>query len=173
MFDGSGVAIDIKGTTFGPFSIEIEKVEGDVVKNTYTFGDLPASPLLTGTVDLAGAEPILRLDTNGDGKLDFSLEHGTDGDPRLYIAIFRKIVIDMKLNKNVEKSVLEELGEIDDALEEYLEKDDEGESQDKMEDVLEEIAEFKEKLLDKKWKKGKITNEQRVNLKLLIEGINF
>ena len=137
------------------------------------FENLPASTLVSGKIELTGIEPILNLDTNSDGKKDFSIKASATDDPRLYIRVFERIVKDMKLHKDVTKSILEELDEIDDALKEYLKEDDEDDVNEKKEKVIEEINEFLNKLSDPKWKKGKLTEIQRENLIKLAEGISF
>ena len=144
--------VTLKGTDFGTFTLEIEQVTGNN-STTSIFTDIPVSPTMRGSIDFINNIPQIKVDTEGDGKVDFVVLPRNDLDPLLYAKMLQSIVKSMKLYSSVEESILEDLSDI---IKEVKDKD--------FDDAREIRNDIREDLLDPEWKEEKITSDQRSRL---------
>jgi pimeloyl-ACP methyl ester carboxylesterase len=99
----------LQGTGYGTFTIEVQKVEGDSVVEEVFFKDLLVTPLLSGEISMntGTIEPILKIDIESDGIVDFQVSSGDTFDPVLYVDMIKKTILTLGLKKNVEKQLLQ------------------------------------------------------------------
>jgi len=70
--DDAGQAYDfsVAGTDTGTFTLEVKSIRNSRQTDAAIFPNLPVTTELRGELELNADQPELRLDTNGDGKLD-------------------------------------------------------------------------------------------------------
>ena len=65
--------IKLAGTGSGTFTLDDQNISGNTITQTQVFSNLPVTTALTGAVTL-GTTDSLSLDTNGDGKVDQTVQ---------------------------------------------------------------------------------------------------
>lgn len=71
--DGETYTINLAGTDTGTFTIQEQDIANDVYGSTRVFPNLPVTQSLKGTLNINTKEPVLDLDTDGDGDIDQTL----------------------------------------------------------------------------------------------------
>jgi hypothetical protein len=107
---GEGKYIDIKeddyqkttltGYDVGTFSFEISKKFPDGTSTTTGFYDIPVTAETKAEVVYnAKSNPVLKVDTNGDGTVDMEIGQEKEFDPIVYLKVIRSIVSGLDINK--------------------------------------------------------------------------
>lgn len=102
-------SVELQGTGYGTFTVEVEKVEGDSVVQELAFKDLLVTPLMSGEIIFTSttSDPILNIDVDNDGNSDFAVTAQGSFDPILYLEMIKKIILTLDLKQNVEKQLLQ------------------------------------------------------------------
>lgn len=158
-----GTDIKIRGTGAGTFTFVVEEREGEMVKDTTTFTDIPVTPELQATYDPHATTPTLAVDSDGNGTVDFSVSPGENIDPIVFLQMFKKTIVSLKLPKIMERQLLQKV----DKLIAIIKKDSK-----KKEKLISLIQHYKRELEGRKWKKTrKLSLEQKAVLIVMMNSL--
>ncbi len=158
-----GTDIKIRGTGAGTFTFVVEEREGETVKSTTTFTDIPVTPELQATYDPHATTPTLAVDSDGNGTVDFSVSPGENIDPTVFLQMFKKTIVSLKLPKIMERQLLQKV----DKLIAIIKKDSK-----KKEKLILAIQHYKRELEGRKWKKTrKLSLEQKAVLIVMMNSL--
>jgi pimeloyl-ACP methyl ester carboxylesterase len=72
------VRVQLQGSGYGTFRLEIDRVQGDVLKHTSVFDRIPTTPQASGTIHvLPTGSSTLLYDIDGNGSIDARIVAGT------------------------------------------------------------------------------------------------
>lgn len=153
--------VKIDGTGTGVFTLDILTQANDQIINNTSYNNVPVNPKLEAQIVVSSNNPeevTLKIDSNGDGKIDQQVSPNNEENPLYYLEVIRKIIIELSLPKKIEKPLLQKIDKIARLISNnkhyYLEKN---------------IKKFMKKIeSDRKFIK-KITQQERDNL---VEQIN-
>ncbi len=151
----------MKGTDFGSFTLESEHgTNGDYVGGPI-YQDIPVNPNTIATIilDEQGNTDVLKLDIDGDGKIDVSLSKDETISASSLLDILEYQISKLNLKQNQFKKFDKKIEKIRKTLDKQ-----------KVTNAVKRLSNL-EKLLRDYTKKGKITLEQTGNLLGLIEQI--
>lgn len=113
--DEGEFTVKIDGTGTGLYTLAIATQENGEVIHETSFADLPVTPSLQGSmvVDTQSQdEPILTVDTNGDGVVDQEILPNYGASPLSYLEVVRVTIIELELSKKLEKSLLQQINRV-------------------------------------------------------------
>ena len=104
--DGSGTyRIVMNGTGYGTFTFEKKEFSEDGSATTTTFTDLPVTPLTIAEVEVLpdATTTVIKLDSDGDGDTDFTLEPSDAFNPILFLNSLKLFVYSLDLPPKIER----------------------------------------------------------------------
>jgi pimeloyl-ACP methyl ester carboxylesterase len=124
---GETYSIEVRGIDLGSATLKLERIaeQGSVESVEYI---LPVTPLMKATtvimsgesdgtyLDIASSSPAVRLDIDGNGSIDATLDQGNAFDPLLNIRLIRKSVETLLGNTKVADKLDKRLARIEDLL---------------------------------------------------------
>ena len=92
--DNKSYKVTLHGLEKGFFTLDVSQKDDGGVRSTSEFKDIPTSPLMSAELVLATTSegvlsPILKIDTDGNGEVDFSLLPGQNFSPLTYSLILK------------------------------------------------------------------------------------
>ncbi|MEI7513023.1 MAG: right-handed parallel beta-helix repeat-containing protein [bacterium] len=96
--DGAPYMVKLQGLDVGTFTLEANTLSsGGETLSSSEFVDIPTSPDMKGEIQVsatstASSSVLIKIDVNGDGVNDFTVNSNTDFDPIVYLQILRKTV---------------------------------------------------------------------------------
>jgi hypothetical protein len=96
--EGTAYIVKLQGLDVGTFTFEANTLSsGGVTLSSSEFVDIPTSSDMKGEIQVSatstGSSSVsIKIDVNGDGKNDFTINPNADFDPIIYLQILRKTV---------------------------------------------------------------------------------
>jgi hypothetical protein len=96
--EGTAYIVKLQGLDVGTFTFEANTLSsGGETLSSSEFVDIPTSPDMKGeiqfsTTSTGSSSVLIKIDVNGDGKNDFTINPNADFDPIVYLQILRKTV---------------------------------------------------------------------------------
>lgn len=103
--------VKLMGTGIGTFTYESEKVlpDGTAIKTSYTDIPVTSQTIAEVTQNTATGQPELKVDVNGDGTNDITVQPQSDFNPVVYLQIMKATInsldLDQKKKDNLSKRV--------------------------------------------------------------------
>lgn len=129
--------IKLQGTDTGTFTYKSEVVNPDGTSDTDSFINIPVTSQTQAevTMNTETNELELRLDINGDGVLDATINPGQEFNPVEFLGIVKKQVESFGIAKGTKKELTEKINE----LIKFLSKEREEKTKSKIEKLIKEI----------------------------------
>jgi hypothetical protein len=96
--EGTAYNVKLQGLDVGTFTLEVNTLSsGGETLSSSEFVDIPTSPDMKGEIQVSATSTgsssvLIKIDVNGDGKNDFTINPNADFDPIVYLQILRKTV---------------------------------------------------------------------------------
>jgi len=107
--------IKIDGTGTGVFTLDITTQENDQVVNNTSYNNIPVNPKLEAEIVVDSndsEEALLKIDTDGDGKIDKQIPPNNEEKPLSYLEKIKRMIIELNLPKKIEKQLLQRIDKI-------------------------------------------------------------
>ena len=116
----STITVKLLGQSLGVFTFDVKEADGNTIIASTTFAGIPVTANTTAVMDIfnlsASSTPILRMDVDGDGTIDFSITPQSASSPLMSVEILRRVVMTLGLPKGIEQGVVSKIDAAVDAL---------------------------------------------------------
>ena len=116
--DSTAYTVKLQGLDVGTFTLESNTLSsgGDTISSSQ-FVDIPTSPDMKGEITMsasstASTSVAIRIDVNGDGKNDFTINPNDDFEPIVYLQILRKTVETFSASQKTKNEIYKKIDAI-------------------------------------------------------------
>ncbi len=113
--DDGNYIVKLDGTGTGLYTLTVTTQEDGDNVDEISFSDLPTTTNLKGQIAIdtsSNDEPVLNVDTDGDGTFEQQLSPNNGASPLSYLEVVRATILELDLSKKLEKSLLSQLDKI-------------------------------------------------------------
>jgi hypothetical protein len=121
--DAKAYTVKLQGLDVGTFTLEASTLSSSGAPlASAQFVDIPTSPDMKGEITIsatgtASTGLLIKLDVNGDGKNDFTINPAKDFDPIVYLQILKKTVETFNASEKTKKEIYKKVDAIIKSLE--------------------------------------------------------